>query len=61
MTDQEYAKAVFNASRAFNDAANAARASGLKVDVSTLSYLDMALGFDIVCINVDVSRRLTNS
>jgi hypothetical protein len=61
MTDQEHANAVYNARKAFNDAARDARDAGLRVDTTLFDVAVLSLGHSLAHLNVTVTKKLTLS
>jgi hypothetical protein len=59
MTDQEHAKAIFDARKAFNDACKAARDAGLRVDTTLFDVAILSLGYSAAHLNVTVTKELT--
>jgi hypothetical protein len=59
MNDQEHAKAIYDARKAFNNAARAARDAGLRVDVTTFAIPILELGYNANRLEVDISRKLS--
>jgi hypothetical protein len=61
MTDQEYANDIYDARKAFNDAAKAASDAGLKVDVTLFAVPVMEMGYTATSLRVSVTKELTYS
>jgi hypothetical protein len=59
MTDQEYANDIYNARKAFNDAAKAAHDAGLKVDVTIFAVPVVEFGYNVNSLEVSVTKKLT--
>jgi hypothetical protein len=59
MTDQDHTNAIYDARKAFNYAAKAARDAGLRVDVTIFAVPILELGYNANSLEVSVTKKLT--